>query len=430
MNENTKNSTNTSKVTYFSSLKYPDFLRMWLASLFAGSSHWGLIVIRGWVVYQISDSSMYVGLVTFAALIPMVVINPFIGYLADKFQRRRILQIMFFVNFIHNLGLAILYFMDLIVPWHLVVLAFVQGTARASQMPSGQSLIPNIVPKENLLNAVALNMSTVHATRLLGPLAIAPFLSYIGSNDDSLNGTDIAFFICTGFYALSFIFALMIRNTSSGKISSESFFEGFAEGIRYVHSNKPILIIIMLTTLHCMLTMSFESVLPYFSVNKLGAEGAAVSFLMMCVGVGALNASIFLAGTSSDKLKGRLFYYFAILSGLAPVLLSLSTNLLVSMFATMLMGLGQAGFMIISTTIIQIMSPDYIRGRIAGIYAMYAGGSMALFNFLNGLVADFIDPGYSLAIQGIFFTLLVIIYRNQEVLKNVYSGKSYSLNQG
>ena len=61
---------------------------------------------------------------------------------------------------------------------------------------------------------------------------------------------------------------------------------------------------------------------------------------------------------------------------------------------------------------------------------MYAGGSMALFNFLNGLVADFIDPGYSLAIQGIFFTLLVIIYRNQEVLKNVYSGKSYSLNQG
>ena len=91
---------------------------------------------------------------------------------------------------------------------------------------------------------------------------------------------------------------------------------------------------------------------------------------------------------------------------------------------------GEMGFVAISTTIIQIMSPDYIRGRIAGIYAMYAGGSMALFNFLNGLVADFIDPGYSLAIQGIFFTLLVIIYRNQEVLKNVYSGKSYSLNQG
>ena len=418
------NKTDNKNLSYFSSLAYPDFLRMWLAGLFAGSSHWALIVVRGWVVYQISDSSMYVGLVTFAAMIPMVLVNPFIGYLADKFQRRRILQLMFFINFVHNLGLAILYFFDLILAWHLVILAFIQGSARAAQMPSGQALVPNIVPKENLLNAVALNMSTVHATRLLGPLAVAPFLGYIGSNENSINGTDLAFSICTGFYALSFIFSLMIKNKSTGKVSTESFFVGFVEGIKYVHSNKPILIIIGLTTLHCMLTMSFESVLPYFSVNKLDGEGLAVSFLMMCVGIGALIASIFLAGTTNERLKGKLFYYYAILSGIAPIALGLSTNLYISLFATVLMGLGQAGYMIISHTIIQMMSPDYVRGRIAGVYAMYIGGSMALFNFLNGLSADFIDPGYSLAIQGIIFTLIVIIYRNQNVLSSIYSGNT------
>ena len=422
MEKNTNNS-----IDYLSSLKYPDFLKMWLAGLFAGSSHWALIVVRGWVVYQISDSCMYVGLVTFAALIPMVIVNPFIGYLADKFQRRRILQIMFFINFAHNLGLAFLYFLDLIVPWHLVILAFVQGSARASQMPSGQALVPNIVPKKNLLNAVALNASTIHATRLLGPLAIAPFISYIDSNERSIDGTDIAFFICTAFYLLSFIFSMMIHNKSTGKIYSESFFKGFDEGVRYVHSNKPILIIIIITTLHCMLTMSFESILPYFSVNKLGAEGPALSFLMMCVGIGALNASVFLAGTSSEKLKGKLFYYFAILSGIAPLVLSFSTNLLLSMFGTVLMGLGQAGFMIISQTLIQVLAPDYIRGRIVGIYAMYAGGSMALFNFINGLLADLINPGYSLAVQGILFSSIVIIYRNQKVLRFIYSGKANQL---
>ena len=397
---------------------------MWLAGLFAGSSHWALIVVRGWVVYQISDSSMLVGLVTFAAMIPMVLVTPFIGYLADKFQRRRILQIMFFINFVHNLGLGILYFMDLILPWHLVLLAFVQGSARASQMPSGQALVPNIVPKENLLNAVALNMSTVHATRLLGPLAVAPFLNYIGKNENSINGTDIAFFICTGFYALSFIFALMIKNTSTGKVTTESFVSGFTEGLKFVHSNKPILVVIGITTFHCMLTMSFESVLPYFSVNKLGEEGLAVSFLMMCVGVGSLFASFFLAGTSDEKLKGKVFYLFAIISGIAPVLLGLSTNIFLSLFATILMGVGQAGFMIISHTIIQLISPDYARGRIAGVYAMYIGGSMALFNFLNGFSADYIDPGYSIAAQGIFFTLLVIFTRNQKVLGSIYSGDS------
>jgi len=406
------------------SLKYPDFFKMWLAGLFAGSSHWALIVVRGWVVYQISDSSMLVGLVTFAAMIPMVLVTPFIGYLADKFQRRRILQIMFFINFVHNLGLGILYFMDLILPWHLVLLAFVQGSARASQMPSGQALVPNIVPKENLLNAVALNMSTVHATRLLGPLAVAPFLNYIGNNENSINGTDIAFFICTGFYALSFIFALMIKNPSTGKVSSESFISGFTEGLKFVHSNKPILVVIGITTFHCMLTMSFESVLPYFSVNKLGEEGLAVSFMMMCVGVGSLFASLFLAGTSDEKLKGKIFYLFAIISGIAPVLLGLSTNIFLSLFATILMGMGQAGFMIISHTIIQLISPDYARGRIAGVYAMYIGGSMALFNFLNGFSADYLDPGYSIAAQGIFFTLLIIFTRNQKVLGSIYSGDS------
>jgi MFS family permease len=397
---------------------------MWLAGLFAGSSHWALIVIRGWVVYQISDSSMLVGLVTFAAMIPMVLVTPFIGYLSDKFQRRRILQIMFLINFIHNLALGILYFMDLILPWHLVALAFLQGSARAAQMPSGQALVPNIVPKENLLNAVALNMSTVHATRLLGPLAIAPFLNYFGSNENSLSGTDIAFFICTGFYALSFIFALMIKNTSTGNIRSESFISGFTEGLKFVHSNKPILVVIGITTFHCMLTMSFESVLPYFSVNKLGEEGLAVSFLMMCVGVGSMIASLFLAGASNEKLKGKIFYVFAISSGLAPVLLGLSTNLYLSLLATVLMGIGQAGFMIISHTIIQLISPDYARGRIAGVYAMYIGGSMALFNFLNGLSADFIDPGYSIAGQGIFFTLLVIFSRKQKILASIYRGDS------
>lgn len=417
-------SSNNIKIDYFASLKYPDFFRMWLAGLFAGSSHWALIVIRGWVVYQISDSSMLVGLVTFAAMIPMVLVTPFIGYLSDKFQRRRILQIMFFINFIHNLALGILYFMDLILPWHLVALAFLQGSARAAQMPSGQALVPNIVPKENLLNAVALNMSTVHATRLLGPLAIAPFLNYFGSNENSLSGTDIAFFICTGFYALSFIFALMIKNTSTGNIRSESFISGFTEGLKFVHSNKPILVVIGITTFHCMLTMSFESVLPYFSVNKLGEEGLAVSFLMMCVGVGSMIASLFLAGASNEKLKGKIFYIFAISSGLAPVLLGLSTNLYLSLLATVLMGIGQAGFMIISHTIIQLISPDYARGRIAGVYAMYIGGSMALFNFLNGLSADFIDPGYSIAGQGMFFTLLVIFSRKQKVLASIYRGDS------
>ena len=86
------------------------------------------------------------------------------------------------------------------------------------------------------------------------------------------------------------------------------------------------------------------------------------------------------------------------------------------------MGFSQTGFMIIVHTIIQLMSPDYVRGRIAGVYSMYVGGSMALLNFVNGLSADYIDPGYSIALQGLIFTLIVFVYRNQEVLFYIYKG--------
>ena len=121
-------------------------------------------------------------------------------------------------------------------------------------------------------------------------------------------------------------------------------------------------------------------------------------------------------------VKGKLFYFYAILSGIAPILLSFSSNLYFSLFATILMGFSQTGFMIIVHTIIQLMSPDYVRGRIAGVYSMYVGGSMALCNFINGFSADYIDPGYSIALQGLIFTLIVYVYRNQEVLFYIYKG--------
>ena len=109
-------------------------------------------------------------------------------------------------------------------------------------------------------------MSTVHATRLLGPLTVAPLLAFVGRDGESMTGIDLAFFTFTGFYGLSLFFSLLIKNTSTGQINSESFIQGFTEGIKYVHKTKPIFIVTGITTLHCMFTMSFESVLPFFQL--------------------------------------------------------------------------------------------------------------------------------------------------------------------
>ncbi len=121
----------------------------------SGAAAWALIVARGWLAYQISDSSLLVGIVTFAAMIPRVLVTPFTGYVSDRFDRRTVLASMFAVNMVHNLVLAVLVLFGDIEAWMLIVLSLVNGSARAAQMPAGQALIPNLVPRHLLLNGVA-----------------------------------------------------------------------------------------------------------------------------------------------------------------------------------------------------------------------------------------------------------------------------------
>ena len=181
---------------YVEAMSYRDFRTMWIASFSAGAAAWALIVARGWLIYEISDSSMWVGIVTFAAMGPRVLVTPFTGYLSDKFDRRSVVAFMFGINIVHNLLLGTLVLIGTIDIWVLVVLAFINGSARAAMMPASQALIPNLVPSRLLLNGIALNQAAGHGSRLLGPAAIAPLISTIGS--------DAAFFLCSGFYIFGF----------------------------------------------------------------------------------------------------------------------------------------------------------------------------------------------------------------------------------
>ena len=120
-------------------LQYQDFRTLWTANLLAGASAWALIVARGWVVYEITDSSLWVGLVTFMAMIPRVFATPIIGFIADRFDRQTVLSWTYGLNLAHNIALAMMVTMELAGPWTLVILAQMNGTFRASQQITTQS---------------------------------------------------------------------------------------------------------------------------------------------------------------------------------------------------------------------------------------------------------------------------------------------------
>ena len=127
-------------------LQYEDYRTLWTANVCAGAAAWALIVARGWLAFQITDSSLWVGLVTFGAMAPRFFATPIIGFLADRIDRQTLLSWTYFFNFSHNVLLAALVMFGLAGPWLLVILALTNGTLRAGQMTTTQSLVPNLLP--------------------------------------------------------------------------------------------------------------------------------------------------------------------------------------------------------------------------------------------------------------------------------------------
>ena len=332
---------------FFLALRYRDYRTLWIATTCSGSAAWALIIARGWLAFEITGASYWVGVVTFGAMIPRLFSTPIFGFLADRFDRQSLLRWIFILNLAHNVALAILVMLSWAGPWSLLFLSLLNGTLRAGQLTTTTALIPNLVPRDRLLNAIALNQATEQGSRMVGALAILPLLGLVN--------IEAAFWLCSGFYAVGLVQVSRITTRSTGVMDpTQSFARNLVEGFVYVYNRPQILAMVLLVLAHCALTMSYESLLPALSKAKLGAGSVGVSYLLGGVGAGALAASVFLAGVRSTETRGKLFLFFGVLSGLGSIILAVSSFSGFSIAAAVLMGINQAGFMTISHTIIPV----------------------------------------------------------------------------
>ena len=403
----------TTRDRFLLALQYQDYRSLWIATTFSASAAWALIIARGWLAFELTDGSLWVGVVTFAAIVPRVFSTPISGFLADKFDRQTLLRWIFALNMVNNITLALLVMYGNAGPWTLTFLALVNGTLRASQMTTTSALIPNLVAKDHLMNAIALNQATQQGARMVGALAIVPLLGFVN--------IEAAFWLCSGFYFLGFLQVSRVKTRSTGVINkNQSFLANLFEGFVYVYQRPIITSMVLLVLAHCALTMSYESLLPAISEDKLGAGSVGASFLIAGVGGGALLASIFMAGVRSNSTRGKLFIIFAFSSGLGPLLLAFSGSATLSITATVIMGVNQAGFMTISHTIIQSLTEDHVRGRVAGVYSVHVGGSMAVTNMANAAIADVFNASAVLVVGGLVFVGIVFLSLGSGSLRKLY----------
>ena len=418
---------------FLAALVFRDFRFLAFSTLCSSSGAWALIVARGAWVYGIPElqgtQGLWVGVITFAAMSPRFFATPFIGYLADKMTRKTLLQWVYALQIVQASIMAILVMIGISNPWYVVALAIVNGTLRSTQMTASQSLTPNLVDRDRLPNAVALNQAMQQGSRAVGPAILLAISVTVGSGAIfgsggvsfslqnlavTLGTSAIVFWACAVFYLAALTSSLNIRTVSSGVVDRRrSFWANAAAGFAYIYSTPLVFGILMMALAHCVLVMSFESMLPPLALEKLSPDGITfnandVYALMAALGIGALFSSLFVGGIVNHMTRGKVFLLLGFTSSLTPIGMGLSSQTGISMIAAIMMGLGTSGFMTITHTVIQSVVPDDIRGRVAAAYSMHIGGSMAFANLLYGRLADFWSAGMVMSVAGAAFTLVVV----------------------
>ena len=383
----------------------------------SGSAMWTFIIATAWLVFETSESSGWVGITTFAAMIPFLVVSPIGGLLGDVFDRRRLASFTFVIGGVVAGGMAVLVASGMVELWHIAMFALLNGTVRSVQEPSMSALVPNQVPRRDLLNALVLTSSSRHGARFLGLLVAAPLLGI-----EAL-GVEAVLVLSVGFQLCGALLMTRVKTESTGETKSDHGVLGnIVDGMVHIYTNHTLALFVILVAFHCALVMSFESMMPVFSSETLGASGASVfNYLMMGFGAGSLVGMLGLAGVRDDRLKGRILLVTGVGSAATPVMLALSTSIPVAVLLAGVMGAAQATFMALSNTYVQMMVPDRLRARISSLYILHAGGVMAFANLGYGFLADeFTAPPIMIVTGVLFLAVVMALSANQPVLRQVY----------
>jgi MFS family permease len=413
---------------YVAALEFPEFRTMWFAHLAAQAAGWALIVARGWYVFDLTQSSLVVGLVTFAATAPMMIMPPIAGVLADRFDRRTLLASTYIINMGLTLVLALLAAFGALNEWLVLLLTVANGFARATQQSTSQALAANLVPPHRLLNALSLTAATQHMAKLIGPGLVAPILGLLGVAP--------AFFLCAALYGFGWVQILHVKTRSTGGVKrGDSFVKSFTAGIGYAWHQPLIRMVLVMVFFHCGIAMAFESLLPAYYADQFGeARPAAASApahhdhdapavqatgantqatgyatLMIAVGVGALIGSVFIGGIESSLVRGRLYLLMGVLSGLGLVALAVAPSLAVAWVAAAIIGGSQASFMTIGQALMQSLAANEYRGRLASLNLFSFGGIMAVMNLGNGALGTQFSPASILLVDGLLFAGVMLV---------------------
>jgi len=373
-------------------LKHRNFQLFFGGQLISLVGTWMQSVAQSWLVYRLTGSALLLGSVGFASQIPVFLAAPLGGTVADRTNRHRVIVITQTASMILALILAILTLSHMVKVWHIFVLAALLGLVNAFDIPGRQAFLVDMVGKEDLMNAIALNSSMFNGARIIGPAVAGILVAHIGEG---------WCFFANGISYIAVIVGLLLMTIHCPPRSkTDSPLEDIKEGFRFVSKTKPIRALLMLLGLVSLVGMPYVVLMPVFADRVLHGGARGLGILMGSTGVGALLGAFTLALRDGVKGLGRLVALMCGAFGVSLVLFSFSTNFWLSAFLLLPVGFAMMLQMASSNTLIQSMVPDALRGRVMALYSMMFMGMAPFGALFGGAMADHLGAPITVAIGG------------------------------
>lgn len=354
---------------------------------------WMQVVAQSWLVYRLTGSAVLLGLVGFCSQIPVLLLSPVGGVLADRYDRRRVMVATQVASMLLAFVLAALTLSGQVRVWHVPVLAAILGAVNAFDIPARQSFVVEMVGKDDLVNAIALNSSMFNGARILGPSLAGILVASIGEG--------WCFFANAVSYLAVIVGLMMMRlEAPAPRRPMASARAHIAAGFAFVWQARPIRALLLLMGLVSLVGMPYSVLMPIFADQILHGGPRALGLLMGAAGLGALAGALVLA--SRRGVRG-LEYWIALSAagfGLSLLLFALSRSFWISAALLTLLGFCMVGQMASSNTLIQTMVPDHLRGRVMSVYSMMLIGMAPFGSLLAGILAQHLGAPLAVAAGG------------------------------
>ena len=392
-----------------SALRYPQFRRFWLGNLAAVSGQQIMWVAQGWLVYQLTESPIYLGYVGLATALPAIILNLAGGVMADRLDQRKVILTTQIITSASVFILATLTMLDVVAVWQVLAVAFTSGCMQAFNNPARQSIFPSLVERKDLMNAVALNSMVWQGTRIVAPATGGAIIAVFG--------VSTGLFVCAfGFLVLGLAVIGLPAPQKRERAANASVFGELGMGVAFIRANFIFTFLIGMSFFNSFFGFSVNQMMPVFATDILNVGPWGQGVMLSTTGIGAMLGILAIGYMGDTERKGLLIIGGAAAFGGFIILFAVSTFFPFSLVALFLMGAFGSIYMITVQTSLQMRVPDDLRGRVMGIYGVTHNlGPLGAMQ--AGLLASAFSAPVALTIGGAAIILFAVgvAYSRREV---------------